>query len=112
LSEESSVVFPLELGSFEALTVASTSSPPLSLASVVTREVSVDKADALFVAELCGLIASLEAVSPEYGKDIACVLAGQASEEMITKVEKSLRKVIIRGRSKKRGVARKTLRAT
>jgi hypothetical protein len=31
---------------------------------------------------------------------------------MITKVEKSLREVIIRGRSNKRGVARKTLRAT
>jgi hypothetical protein len=31
---------------------------------------------------------------------------------MTTKVEKSLQKVIIRGRSKKRGIARKTSRAT
>jgi hypothetical protein len=112
LPGESSVVLPLELGSFEALTVASTSSPPQSLASVVTGEVSADKADALFAAELCGLLASLEAVSPGYGKDIACVLAGEASEDMIRKVEKSLRKVIIRGRSRKRGLARKTSRAT
>jgi hypothetical protein len=87
-------------------------SPPQSLASVVTGEVSADKADALFAAELCGLLASLEAVSPGYGKDIACVLAGEASEDMIRKVEKSLRKVIIRGRSRKRGLARKTSRAT
>jgi hypothetical protein len=112
LSGESSVVLPLELGSFEALLAASTPSPPQSLASVVTGEVSADKEDALFAAELCGLLASLEAISPGYGKDIACVLAGQASEEMITKVEKSLRKVIIRGRRKKKGVVRKTSRAT
>jgi hypothetical protein len=102
----------LELDSFEALTVASTPSPPQSLASVVTRDVLADKADALFVAELCGLLASLEAVSPGYGKDIVCVLAEQDSEDMIRKVEKSPRKVIMRGASRKRGVARKTSRAT
>jgi hypothetical protein len=77
LSGESSVVLSLELGSFEALTVASTPSPPQALASVVTREVSADKADALIAVELCGLLASLETVSPGYGKDIACVLAGR-----------------------------------
>jgi hypothetical protein len=44
---------------------------------MVTREVSTDKADALIAAELCGLLASLETVSPGYGKDIACVLAGK-----------------------------------
>jgi hypothetical protein len=33
----------------------------------------------------------LEAASPGYGKDIACVLAGKASKELIRKVEKSLR---------------------
>jgi hypothetical protein len=96
------VVIPLELGSFEALTVASTPSPPQSLSSVVTREVSAVDADALFAAEICGLLASLEATSPRYGKDIVCVLAGHASEDMIRKVKKSLRKVIIRGRSRKR----------
>jgi hypothetical protein len=57
------------------------------------------------------LLASLEVVSPGYGKDIARVLAEKASED-IRKLEKSHRKVIIKGRSRKRGVARKTLRAT
>jgi hypothetical protein len=109
---ESSVVPLLELGSSEALTVASMPSPSQSLASMVTGEVSVDKADALFVEELSGLLSSLEAVSPGYGKDIACILAGEASEDMIRKVDKSLKKVIIRGRSRKRGVARKTARLT
>jgi hypothetical protein len=112
LSGESSVVLTLKLGSFEAFLAASTPSPPQSLASVVTEEVSADKADALFAAELCGLLASLKVIIPRYGKDIVCVLARQASEEMITKVEKSLRKVIIRGRRKKRGIVRKTSRAT
>jgi hypothetical protein len=102
----------LELGSFEALTVASTPSPHQSLDSVVSGDVPTDNADALFAAELCGLLASLEAVSPGYGRDIACVLADKASEDLIRKVEKSLRKVIIGGRSRKRGVARKTSRAT
>jgi hypothetical protein len=106
------VVLPLELGSFEALTVASTPSSHQSLDFVVTEDVQTDNADALFAAELCGLLASLEAVSPGYGRDIACILADKASEDLIRKVEKSLRKVIIRGRSRKRGVARKTSRAT
>jgi hypothetical protein len=38
----------------------------------------------------------LEAASPGYGKEIAYVLAGKASEDMIKKVEKSLKKVSIR----------------
>jgi hypothetical protein len=112
LCGESLVVLPLELSSSETLMVASMPTPPQSLASVVTGEVSADKADAPFVAELCGLLTSLEAVIPGYGKDTACVLAGQGLVDMITKVEKSLRKVIIKGRSKKRGVARKTSSAT
>jgi hypothetical protein len=91
LCGESSVVLPLELGSFEALAVASTPSPHQSLDSVVTGDVPTDNADALFAAELCGLLASLEAVSPGYGRDIACVLAGKASKEIIRKVEKFLR---------------------
>jgi hypothetical protein len=55
------------------------------------------------------LIASLEAASPGYGKDIVCILAGNASEDIIKKVEKSLSKVIIRGKRRKRGVARRAL---
>jgi hypothetical protein len=63
--------------------------------------------DALFAKELCGLLASLEAASPGYGKDIDCILAGKASENMIRKVEKSLKKVSIRGKRRKRAIARK-----
>jgi hypothetical protein len=33
----------------------------------------------------------LEAASPGYGMEIACVLAGKASDDIIKKVEKSLR---------------------
>jgi hypothetical protein len=51
----------------------------------------VHSSDALFAKELCGLLASLEAARPGYGKDIACVLAGKASKEIIRKVEKFLR---------------------
>jgi hypothetical protein len=54
------------------------------------------------------LLASLEAVSHRYGIDIAYVLAGKASEDMIRRVEKSLRRVSIWGRKRKKGVARKT----
>jgi hypothetical protein len=105
---KSSVVLLLELGSSEAVTVASTPSPHKLLDSVVTGDGSADNADAFFAAKLYDLLASLEAVSPGYGKDIVRVLAEKASEDLIRKVEKSLR----RGRSRKRGVARKTLRAT
>jgi hypothetical protein len=63
--------------------------------------------EALFAKELCGLLACLEAVNPGYGKDIACVLAGKASEDTIRKVEKSLRKVSIWGKIRRHGVARK-----
>jgi hypothetical protein len=48
-------------------------------------------------------------VSTGYGKDIACILAGKASEDMIGMVEKSLKKVSIWGRKRKKGVARKSL---
>jgi hypothetical protein len=54
------------------------------------------------------LLASLEAASPGYGKDIACVLARKASEDMIRMVEKSLRKVSIWGRRRKKDVAKKS----
>jgi hypothetical protein len=45
----------------------------------------------LFSKELSDLLVSLEAASPGYGMEIASVLAGKASEDMIRKVEKSLR---------------------
>jgi hypothetical protein len=64
---------------------------------------------ALFGTELSGLLANLEAVSPGYGKDISCVLREKASEDMIRKVEKSLRKVSIWGRRRKKGAAKKSL---
>jgi hypothetical protein len=59
---------------------------------------------AFFAKELCGLLASLEAASPGYGKDIACVLAGKASKDIVRKVEKSLRKVSLRSKRRKRKV--------
>jgi hypothetical protein len=92
-----------ELGSVEALAVAPTPSPPQN----PSGEVSEHSSDALFGSELCGLLASLEAASPGYGKDIACVLAGKASEDMIKMVEKSLKKVSIWSRRMKKGIARK-----
>jgi hypothetical protein len=87
LCEESSKVLPLEVGSSEALVT----SLPQSPASLVSGAVLAHSSDALFAKELCGLLASLEAASPGYGKDIACVLAGKASKEIIRKVEKFLR---------------------
>jgi hypothetical protein len=53
------------------------------------------------------LLASLEAASPGYGNDIACVLAGKASEDKIWKVENSFRKISIWGKRRKKGLARK-----
>jgi hypothetical protein len=101
LSGDSPVLLPSALCSFENLEVATTPSPPQSepcqsLASLDHGAVLVPSSDALFAKELCGLLASLEAASPGYGKEIACVLAGKASEDMIKKVEKSLKKVSIR----------------
>jgi hypothetical protein len=80
LCVESSVVLPLELGSFGK--------------------------------ELCGLLASLMAMSPRYGNDIACVLAGKALEDIIRKVKKSRRKVTIWNKRRKRNVARKASATT
>jgi hypothetical protein len=54
----------------------------------------------------------LEAASPRLGKDIACVLAGKASEDMIRLVEKSLRKVSIWGRRRKKCVVKKSSAAS
>jgi hypothetical protein len=108
LCEDSSKVLPLEVDSFEAFATLSPQSP----ASLVSGAMLAHSSDALFAKELCGLLASLEAASPRYGRDIACVLAGQASEDLIRKVENSLKKVIIRGKRRKRGVGRKALAAT
>jgi hypothetical protein len=107
LCEKDSVELPLELGSLEASAVDPTPSPPQKPTSVFSEEVLTHSSKALFGRELCGLLASLEAASPGYGKDIACVLAGKALEDMIRMVEKSLRKIYIWGRRRKKRVARK-----
>jgi hypothetical protein len=122
LHEESSMVFPMQLGSLHALTVAMTPSPPpfetcqspalvesggldasatllfVSIGHVVSLSNEVDKAGvlapnskALVAKELSDLLVSLEAASPGYGMEIACVLAGKASKELVEKVEKVLK---------------------
>jgi hypothetical protein len=122
LREESSVMLPMELGSLQALAVATTHSPPPSEpcqlvahvdsgpvdASATLSSVAIEhvvslsdevaeagvlalNSDALFAKELSALLVSLEAAIPGYGMEIACVLAGKASEHTIRKVEKSLR---------------------
>jgi hypothetical protein len=105
LCGESSVMPPLESGSFKAVVV--TTSPPWLLVSLDSGGVLAHRSEALFAKELCGLLASLEMASPGYGKDIACILAEKASEDIIKKVEKSLRKVSLWSNRRKRGVARK-----
>jgi hypothetical protein len=100
LCEEDSVELRLERGLFEASAVTTTTSPLQKPAS--------HSSEALFGSELCSLLASLEAASPGYGKDIACVLAGKASEDMIRMMEKSLRKVSVWGKRRKKRVARKS----
>ena len=67
------MVLPMELDPLEALAVSSTP-------SLDSGDVLAPSSEALFAKELCGLLACLEATSPGYGKDIACVLAGKASE--------------------------------
>jgi hypothetical protein len=83
-----SMVHPLELGSLgssEALAVATVPTPP-QLPASVDSGVLTHSADALFARELSGLLASLEAASLGYGKDIDCVLAEKASDDIIRKV--------------------------
>ena len=53
------------------------------------------------------MLVNLEEACPGYGKDIACVLAGKVSEDVIRKVEKSLLKAAIKGKRRKRGISRK-----
>jgi hypothetical protein len=64
----------------------------VSLTDEITEAgVLVPNSEAHFAKELSDLLVSLEAASPGYGMEIACVLAGKASEDIIRKVEKSLR---------------------
>jgi hypothetical protein len=112
LRVESSVMLPIEVGSFEALAVATATSPlqsePCQLPTYADNGgVLAPSSETIFVKELCGLLASLEAASPGYGKDIACVLARMASEDIMRKVEKSLSKVSVWNKRRKRGIAKK-----
>jgi hypothetical protein len=67
----------------------------------------VHSSEALFAKELYILLSSLETASPEYGNNIACILAGNASENITRKVEMSLRKVFMLSKRRKKGVAKK-----
>jgi hypothetical protein len=58
--------------------------------------------DDLFVKELCELLGTLEAASPGYGKEIACVLMETTTNVIIKKVENFPRR-----KRKKSGVTRK-----
>jgi hypothetical protein len=112
LRVESSMLLPMEVGSFEALAVATTTSPlqsePCQLPAYTDNGgVLATSSKAIFAKELCGLLASLEAASHGYDNDIARVLAGKASEDIIRKVEKSLSKVSLWNKRRKRGVVRK-----
>ena len=111
---DSSVGLSMELGSVEALVVPSTSSPAQlepcqSLPSGGSGGVLGPNSEPIFAKDLSGFLASLEAVSPGYGKDIAFVLAGKASDELFRKLEKSLMKVTIRVKGRKKRVAKKAL---
>jgi hypothetical protein len=63
--------------------------------------VSVDS-EALFAKDLCDLLVSLEAASPGYGKEIACLLLGKDTGDKVKKVKEYLR-----SKSKKSGAIRK-----
>jgi hypothetical protein len=90
LCGESSMAPMVELGSLGSVVAVMTPSH-LSSEPPDTGGVLVSNSEALFEKELHDLLVSLEAASSGYGKDIACVLAGKASECLIRKVEKSLR---------------------
>jgi hypothetical protein len=96
LCGESSVASMVELGSLESMVesvVVAMTPPPPSLEPpnfVDTGGLLAPNFEAYFGKELCDLLVGLEAASPGYGKEIACVLAGKASKSLIKKVEKSL----------------------
>lgn len=107
---ESCMVLPIERGSLESLTEDMAPSPPLSelcqpppsmdSGGLVSSSSSSDQVDetallapsseALFGKEVCDLLVDLEAACPGYGKDVASVLAGTASDGVLMKVKKSL----------------------
>jgi hypothetical protein len=93
LCGESSMASMVELGTLESVPVATTYLPPPSKEPDFADigGVLAPNFEALFGKELCDLLVSLEAANPGYGKEIACVLAGKASKDLIRKVEKSLR---------------------
>jgi hypothetical protein len=93
LCGESSMASMVELGTLESMPVAMTYLPPQSKEPDFADIGGVlePNFEALFGKELCDLLVSLEAANPGYGKEIACVLAGKASKDLIRKVEKSLR---------------------
>jgi hypothetical protein len=69
LHVESSVMLPMEVGSFEALAMATVTSPlqskPCQLPAFADNGgVLAASSEAIFAKELCGLLASLEAASP------------------------------------------------
>ena len=107
---ESPMVLPVELGLVESLAVDMVPSPPSSESSSSSLSDRVEEtvvvapiSEALFGKQICDLLVNLEAACPGYGKDIACVLTGTASDGVFMKVEKSLR----RRARKKIGIARK-----
>jgi hypothetical protein len=102
---------PIELGSLEASDVAMTPSPLSSgsyqpPAFVDSGGVLAPNSEALFGKEICDLLVSLEAVSTDYGKEIASILARNASNDIIRKVEKSLSKRKIWGVTRKASTTR------
>jgi hypothetical protein len=71
---------------------ASATLPFVDIGHVVSLSHQIaETAEALFTKELSDLLVSLEATSPGCGMEIDCVLAGKAYEDMIKRVEKSLR---------------------
>ena len=87
-------MLPTELSPIEVLALASTP-------SVGSGGVLAPNSEALFAKEVRGLLVYFEATSPGYGKAIACDLAGNVSEELIRKLEKSLKTVTIRSKRRK-----------
>ena len=74
-----------EVSSLQPLAVDTAPSPPPSGLAPNSK--------ALFGKEVLDLLVDLETARPGYGKDIVCVLAGIASDDVFMKVEKSLRKM-------------------
>jgi hypothetical protein len=68
------------------------SGPCQSLATLSSEAgVLTPNSEALFGKELCDLLVRLETACPRYEMEIASVLTGNASEDVIKKVKKSLR---------------------